>query len=450
MNRQIDRILNQWKISPVRQPLLVRGARQVGKTYSVTAFGKAKFENFVSVNFEEQPELAGCFSEYDPKAIIDRLSIFTRAIIRPGRTLLFLDEIQECPRAITSLRYFYEKMPELHVIGAGSLIEFALRSKDFRMPVGRIQSVFMFPLSFNEFLIATGEEQLSEYLNTVNPETGLDSVFKGRLENMVRSFFLVGGMPAPVSAFVDNVSMEEIRRLQQGLIRTYAADFAKYASTAKHKYLRQVYDSGPRMVGQRYKYSHVNPNIESKFLKNALYLLCEARCMTRICHSSGAGLPLAASVNEKKFKVAFLDVGLMQNALGIQASIAFDMPVMQINAGSIAEQFVAQELLAFSDPYAEPGLFFWAREARGSSAEVDYLIGFEGMVFPVEVKAGTTGSLKSMKLFLKKYPDTPFGIRYSMHELSFHESILSIPLYMINKTEHLIQNLLKNIENCCY
>ena len=261
MDRKIDIALNQWKTSPVRQPLLVRGARQVGKTYSVTVFGKTKFRNLVSINFEEQPESAKCFTDYNPKLIIDRLSIITRTTIQPGHTLLFLDEIQECPRAITSLRYFYEKMPELHVIGAGSLIEFALRSKDFRMPVGRIQSIFMFPLSFDEFLMATGEEKIFEYLNTTNQKTGIDPAIQARLENLIRNYFLIGGMPASVNAYAGNISMEEIRRLQLGLVRTYAADFSKYASTAKHKYLKQVYESAPRMVGQRYKYSRVNSNI---------------------------------------------------------------------------------------------------------------------------------------------------------------------------------------------
>ena len=421
---------------------MIRGARQVGKTYSVTAFGKSNFKNFVFVNFEEHPEFAGCFSDYEPGKILNRLSIIKKTIITPGETLLFLDEIQECPRAITALRYFYEKMPELHVIGAGSLIEFALRSENFRMPVGRIQSIFMFPLSFDEFLIATGEDRICEYLSTINIENELEPVFKQHIEDLLRNYFLIGGMPACVNASINNISMEEIRRLQLGLIRTYAADFAKYASTAKHKYLKQVYESAPRMVGQRYKYSRVNPDIESKFLKDALQLLCEARCLTRICHSSGAGLPLAASVNEKKFKVACLDIGMMQNALGVQDSITLGMPVMQVNSGSVAEQFVAQELLACSDPYIEPELFFWAREARGSSAEVDYLIGVKGMVFPVEVKAGATGSLKSMKLFLQKYPDVPFGIRYSMNDLSFHNNILSIPLYMISMTRHLINIVL--------
>jgi uncharacterized protein len=443
MERIIDTVFKQWKNSRVRQPLLVRGARQVGKTWSVTAFGGLEFDNVVSANFEERPDLGNCFSDFNPRAIIDRLSILTQSVIEPGRTLLFLDEIQECPKAIMSLRYFYENLPELHVIGAGSLIEFALRSKDFRVPVGRLQSVFMFPLSFEEFLLAMGEERLLDYTRAVNLQAGMAPVFHDRLEHLLRQYLLVGGMPIAVNAFADNVPMSEIQRLQSGLIRTYTDDFSKYATTAKHKYLKEVYVSAPRMAGRRYKYSHVNPNIESKFLKEALGLLCDARCLTRICHVSGAGIPLSAQINERKFKVAFLDVGMMQNALGIQSSFILERSVMQINAGAVAEQYAAQELLACADPYSEPGLYFWVREARGSKAEVDYVIEVDGTPIPVEVKSGARGSLKSMRLFLEEYPKTPFGIRYSMHTLSYWDKILSIPLPMINQTTRLARSIMR-------
>lgn len=442
MKRAIDQILKQWKDSRVRQPLLIRGARQVGKTYSVNEFGGTAFKNTVSVNFEEQPELSRCFSDFDPRGIIDRLSILTRMTISPGRTLLFLDEIQECPKAITSLRYFFEKMPKLHVIGAGSLIEFALRAEDFRMPVGRVQSVYMYPMSFEEFLIAVGEERLLDYIQTVDLQTGMEQVFATRLEQLLRQYLLVGGMPGVVNAFKNKVLMEELMRLQSGLIRTYTDDFAKYASTAKHKYLKEVYSSAPQMAGRRYKYSHVNPGVEAKFLKEALGLLCDARCLSKICHASGAGIPLSATANERKFKIAFLDVGLMQNALGVQDSFILDNSIMQINAGGVAEQYVAQELLTCADPYSDKKLHFWAREARGSNAEVDFLIEIEGMPIPVEVKAGARGSLKSMRLFLKEYPKTPLGVRYSMHELSYFDQILSIPLYMISQTQRLVRSLL--------
>ena len=440
MERTIDPNLEQWKNSHVRQPLLIRGARQVGKTYSVTDFGKRVFENTVTVNFEERPELSRCFSDFDPKGIIDRLSILTHEPIRPGKTLLFLDEIQECPKAITALRYFYEKLPELHVIGAGSLIEFVLRAEDFRMPVGRVQSMYMYPMSFGEFLMAVGEERLLNHIRKVDLKTGIATVFVTRLEQLFRQYLLVGGMPGVVNAFRKTVLMDELQRLQAGLIRTYTDDFAKYASTAKHKYLKEVYISAPKMVGRRYKYSHVNPNIEAKFLKEAIGLLCDAKLLFKICHASGAGVPLSATANERKFKIAFLDVGLMQNALNIQEAIILDDVIMQINAGSIAEQLVAQELLAYADPYADERLHFWAREARGSNAEVDFLIEIAGMPVPVEVKAGARGSLKSMRLFLKEYPKTPFGIRYSMHELSYFDQILSIPLTMVSQTRRLVQS----------
>jgi len=445
MKRSVDPILKQWKDSRIRQPLLVRGARQVGKTYSVTDFGRRAFENIVIVNFEERPELSRCFSDFDPKGIIDSLSILTRKSIFPGQTLLFLDEIQECPKAITALRYFYEKLPELHVIGAGSLIEFALRAEDFRMPVGRVQSVYMYPMSFEEFLAAVGEERLLNHIRTVDLKAGLAPVIASRLEEVFRQYLLVGGMPRVVDAFREKVLIGELQRLQPGLIRTYTDDFAKYASTAKHKYLKEVYVSAPKMVGRRYKYSHVNPNIEAKFLKESIGLLCDARLLFKICHASGAGVPLLATMNERKFKIAFLDVGLMQNALGIQNAIILDDVIMQINAGSIAEQVVAQELLAYADPYADEKLHFWAREARGSNAEVDFLIEIDGMPIPVEVKAGARGSLKSMRLFLMEYPKTPVGIRYSMHELSYFDQILSIPLTMVSQTKRLLRSCMSNL-----
>ena len=442
MERSIDSTLGQWKNSRIRQPLLVRGARQVGKTYSVTAFGGKAFENTVIVNFEEQPEFSRCFSDFNPKAIVDRISILANATIRPGRTLLFLDEIQDCPRAITALRYFYEKLPELHVIGAGSLIEFALHAEEFRMPVGRVQSLYMYPMSFEEFLIAAGEGRLLGVFQAADLKIGIERAILDRIEKLFRRYLLVGGMPGIVGAFEKGVLMDELKRLQSGLVRTYADDFGKYASSAKHKYLKEVYARAPQMVGQRYKYSHVNPNIEAKFLKDALSLLCDARLLYRLCHASGAGVPLMSTSNERKFKIAFIDVGLMQNALGVQNSIMLDDPVIQINAGSIAEQVVAQELLAYTDPYADTKLHFWARDARGSHAEIDYLIEINGRPIPVEVKAGARGSLKSLRLFLREFPSTPLGVRYSMHELSYYDQILSIPLYMVNQTQRLVSSLI--------
>jgi len=440
MERQIDPILTKWKRSKIRKPLLVRGARQVGKTYSIEHFGKFNFDNTVIINFEEQPEFIDCFINNNPKEIVDRISILAKSSIRPQKTLLVLDEIQECPQAITALRYFYEKMPELHVIGAGSLIEFVLRSEKFRMPVGRVQSVFMYPMFFNEFLLALNENRLIEYIETIELMTGIEPVFSQKLEHLFRLYLLIGGMPEVIRAYKDQLLMDDIQTLQSGLIRSYSDDFAKYASTAKHKYLKEVFNNAPGMVCQRYKYSHVNPNIESKFLKDALELLCDAKCLSKISHASGAGIPLASTENQRKFKMSYLDVGLMQNALNTQSAIIQNSSIFQVNAGSVAEQFVAQELRAIIDPYSDKALHFWAREAKGSNAEVDFLIEIDGFPIPVEVKSGTTGSLKSMRLFLNQYPHTPLGVRYSMHDLSFTNDLLSIPLYMVDQTKRLIRS----------
>lgn len=450
MNRNIFKSLADWKQSKIRQPLLIRGARQVGKTFAVELFGRENFRNLVTVNFEERPELKRCFDSNKPEEIIRKISILTGAVITSGETLLFLDEIQECPRAITALRYFKEKLPMLHIIGAGSLLEFALRSENFRMPVGRVQTLFMLPLSFYEYLEATGQEALLTFLGGVSANHSaanhsIDEVIAEKLEKELRSYMILGGMPGAVHAYINDAPIQEIKHLQNSLLLTFQKDFAKYAATVKHKYLQEVFLSAPRMVGKRYKYAQVNPYIQSRELKEALILLSHAQCLYKVCHTAANGLPLEAEMNERRFKIVFLDVGLMQNALGLDAKLMFERDLMPINTGAVVEQFVGQELLACQDPYLDKKLFFWNREQRGSTSEVDYIISIGSHPVPVEVKAGKRGALKSMRVFLDKHPDCPFGIRYSTHELSYYEKILSVPLYMINETVSLSRSFIGNI-----
>ena len=441
MKRDIDIALKNWKNSKIRQPLLLRGARQVGKTYSVKQFGKNNFGNFVVVNFEENSDFIQCFDNFNPQTIIEKISILTNQDIIPGKTLLFLDEIQDCPQAISSLRYFYENMPDLHVIGAGSLVEFALKSENFRMPVGRIQSIFMHPLSFSEFLNALNHTKLNEYLCSVTVAEGIAPAITQKLEELLKLYFLIGGMPKPVDAYCKKISLNEIMILQNNLIRSYEDDFAKYASTAQHKYLKEVWLSAPAMVGKRYKYSNVNSDIQSKYLKEALNLLCDAFCIINVPHSAGNGVPLASEVNPKKFKILLLDIGLMQRALRLDHTILLKNEILQINMGSVAEQFVGQELIASDYNEGKGNLFFWVRDAKSSNAEIDFLINIKNTVFPVEVKAGTTGTLKSLRLFLDEHSQSNIGIRFSMQELSFHDNILSVPLFMVNQLERLLGEL---------
>ncbi len=413
----------------------------MGKTHSIIEFGKKSFENHVAVNFEERPEFSMCFPSLDVKEIIEKISVLSGSEIKAGKTLLFLDEIQECPQAIVALRYFYEKVPELHVIAAGSLVEFAFKSSEFRMPVGRITFLFMGPLSFDEFLGALGFDKFRHYLEGVNIDSGIDPLYEKELEKLLRKYLIIGGMPGVVSEYLKDISPEEINMLQTSIIKTCQADFSKYSSTAKHKYLKDVFISAPRMVGERYKYSHVNPNVQSRALKDALLLLEEAQCLNRVIHSSGYGVPLGAQTNEKIFKILFLDVGLMQRSLRLGAELMFNDNLLTANLGCVIEQYVGQEILAAIGWYEERNIYFWARDAKSSNAEVDYLVTSESTVYPVEVKAGKTGTLKSMHLFLKEHPSCPLGIRFSMQKLSFYDRILSIPLYMVKHWERIVKSI---------
>lgn len=436
MKRDTEKELIAWKNQKERYPLLLRGARQVGKSYLVETFAKKNFQNYVTIDFELQPQLKDCFTTLDPVEIINKIQLILGVQISAENTLLFLDEIQECPRAIMALRYFKEKMPQIPLIGAGSLLEFALRSEDFKMPVGRIHFLYLEPMSFVEFLTASGNQNLREYISQLKLSTPADDIIHQKLYNLLREYFIIGGMPAVVKDYVKNRDLLRCQQLQLGLLQTYRSDFGKYAKTSQHKYLYKVFDSAPRLIGQRVKYVNIDAETKSRDLKSALELLTLAGIITPIYLSKASGFPLGAQINERKFKLNFLDLGLMQNARGLQGQIS----VEQINKGAVAEQFVGQELRAYANPYGQHQLFFWARDKKGSTAEVDYVIQEGTDIIPLEVKAGKSGSLKSLKLFLNE-KKAKFGIRISKEKLSYIDNILSLPPYMIKQIPRIIQDL---------
>ncbi len=438
MKRDMERELFSWKEHKDRLPLLLRGARQVGKSYIVEEFGKKAFKNIVVVNFEFRPELKQCFSTLDPSEIINKLQLLMGVTIEVETTLLFLDEIQECPNAIMALRYFKEKYNRLAVIGAGSLMEFTLNSPDFRMPVGRVQFIFLEPLSFGEFLTASGNERLRHYLRGIRLNSIFDDVVHQKLMDLLRIYLIVGGMPAVVKEYLENRNFLNCQRIQNSLLQTYRSDFGKYAKTSEHKYLQKVFNEAPRLVGSRVKYSNIDPDSKSRDIKQALNLLKLAGIIHPVYATVASGLPLGAQANETKFKLNFLDVGLMQNACGLQTELALTNDFIQINAGAVTEQFIGQELRAYFDSYLEHNLFFWARDKKSSSAEVDYVVVVDSLILPVEVKAGKTGTLKSLKLFIEE-KDVSFGIRFSQEKLSLYDKVLTLPLYMAEQMRKLAQ-----------
>lgn len=436
MKRDLERDLLNWKERKDRLPLLLRGARQVGKSYIVEEFGKKAFKNIVIVNFEFRPELKQCFTTLDPVEIINKLQLLMGENIEAEKTLLFLDEIQECPNAIMALRYFKEKHDRLAVIGAGSLMEFALNSSDFKMPVGRIQLIYLEPLSFGEFLTASGNELLRSHLREIRLNSVFDDAVHQKLMDLLRIYLIVGGMPAVVKEYLDNRNFLNCQRIQNSLLQAYRNDFGKYAKSSELKYLQKVLDEVPRLVGNRIKYSNVDPHSKSRDIKQALNLLKLAGIVCPIYATAASGLPLGAQANEMKFKLNFLDVGLMQNACGLQAELTLTNNFFLINAGAVTEQLIGQELRAYFDSYLKCGLFFWARDKKSSSAEVDYVVAVDSLILPVEVKAGKTGTLKSLKLFIEEKKSL-FGVRFSQEKLSLHDKVLTLPLYMAEQMKRL-------------
>ncbi len=429
--RHFDQSLLHWKNSPDRKVLLVRGARQVGKTYSIRRLGKV-FPYFIEVNFEESPQLDVFFSEsLNPEGINEKLSAYYGTPIIPGKTLLFFDEIQNCPHAIKSLRFFYEKCPELHVAAAGSLLEFALEEIP-SYGVGRITSLFMYPLSFWEFLTAMGKEAWISQMRPSSTLQPLATPFHQELRDAVKLYLLIGGMPEVVKTYLKNRTLHSALETLDGLIVTLKDDFRKYKKRFPIARLEEVFNSIVFQTGEKFKYSQVGSQGTSTSLKDALELLVKAGIVYKIYHTSAQGLPLGAQVNPKKFKVIFHDVGIHQRLLGFDIpSYLLSNDFSSINKGYITEAFVGTELIKMTSPYQGPHLYYWHREVRGSEAEVDYIVAMKGEIIPIEVKAGVTGNLKSLHAFLNTHGDSKMGVRFSLRNIEKHGSIVCLPLYAV-------------------
>lgn len=446
MKREIERVLHTWKNHPTRLPILLRGARQVGKSHLIETFGSTAFENSITINFEFQPELSRCFDTLNPMTILDNLSAITQQKIEPGKTLLFFDEIQECPNAILSLRYFKEKLPEQHVISAGSLVEFIMNDERFRMPVGRVQSLYLNPLSFKEFLLATGYQTLRERLETASLNNPLDSVLHDKLLSLVKNYMALGGMPAVLNEHIKTQNMQNTQQIQTAILASYRLDFGKYANRANHKYLQKLFEKAPGLIAQHFKYINVDPNMRSRDIKNALDMLNDAGVLQFIHATQASGIPLASLINEKKFKLLFLDIGLANRAGQLGLNVLMQEDIMLVNRGALAEQFVGQELLAYQNPFERTHLFFWQRNAKSSSAEVDFVTTIDAHIIPIEVKAGITGRLKSLQMFMQE-KKSPLGVRVSQLPLSLEKGILNLPLYMISEIDKLTREVLNSSKN---
>ena len=436
--RNIDNELLRWKNTEHRKVILLRGARQVGKSSAVRALSK-KFEYFVEVNFEKDDREKGVKSIFekglDVKRICNELSKVYEIPIEPNRTLLFLDEVQESIPAVSSLRYFYEDYPELHVIAAGSLLEFALE----RVPsfgVGRIRSLNMYPFCYDEFIRATGASMLADELKECSPEKPLPDALHYKCKRLLVDFMFIGGMPEVVAKYAENGSLLECQEILEDITQTFYYDFVKYKYRANVLLLQEVFGSIIEQTGGKFTYSKASKTANHLQIKECVKLLEMAGVVYPVTHTSANGLPLSAQQNNKFCKYLIFDTGIYQRFLRLNLSVLSNVEKLeQTNSGAFAELFAGLEIKKSSPINFPDSLYYWQREKAGSNAEVDYVVQQGENIIPIEVKANTKGSMQSMFQFLTE-KKSPYGIRTSMENFGIYENIRVYPLYAIAQAKN--------------
>ena len=457
LNRTEIKYLHDWSRQNPHKPVVIRGARQVGKSTLVREFARSARFSLVELNFERNPELREAFAFRDPSRILATVALLTGQTVGAGTSLLFLDEIQSAPEALSALRYFHEELPELHVVAAGSLMEFALADARFSMPVGRVEYLHLGPMEFEDFMGAMGHPELASHLQEFSlsdlDEHAIPRPLHDKYLDLLRQYCVVGGLPEAVSAYVQTRDFARVSRVQQSVVATYRDDFNKYSHGSLQGRIQMVFDRLPAMVGRKFKYAQVSRDHRAAELADALRHLCMARVASRVRHTAANGLPLAAEADERRFKCLCMDVGLMCAALHLDVLDLGKQDLTLVNQGAVAEQFIGQHLLYGGARYETPELHYWAREARNAAAEVDYLVAPAREVVPVEIKAGTTGSLRSLHQFLKE-KRRDFAIRFNADVPSLLRDskglpdgtridyrLLSLPLYMVGQAPRLVVEL---------
>lgn len=432
VRRKIDNVLFSWKLEDNRKPLLLRGARQVGKTSTVREFAKT-FDYYIEIDFlnSKNNDIKELFSKNSSvKDLCQKIAVIQNVPIEENKTLLFFDEIQECPKAIEKLRYFYEEFPNLHVIAAGSLLEFALEDLP-SFGVGRIRSIFMYPLSFEEFLMFQNYSALVEHLKLASPKYPLSDIFHKKLLQELRNFLILGGMPEVVTTWCKTHDYLKCTQIQNDLLLSYQDDFSKYRKRVPASRIQEVFRSVAEQGQGKFVYKKVNPDIRSEQIKTALETLILAGLVYPVTHTAANGIPLGAEVREDYRRMIYFDTGLLQRQLGLKAEnilVSDDFDV--INKGAIAEVFVGLELIKSASCYEKNNLYCWHREQSGSNAEVDFVIQKYEEIIPIEVKSSKKGSMQSLRQFLTLKQKT-YGIRASLENFCEYEDIKVYPLYAI-------------------
>ncbi len=409
-----------WKEKRNRKPLILNGARQVGKSWIVRDFANESFnENLIEVNFEKDLEFHQIFKQnLSVKRILIDISLITGQKIETGKHLLFFDEIQMCPEALMSLRYFYEEMPSLHIIAAGSLLDFSF--KDIPFPVGRVEFNTLHPMTFLEFLIARNKKLLAETIQGIDE---ISETVESLIYDELQNYFIVGGMPECVKSFCENENFMEVQDLQKNLVYAFRQDFKKYKPIVNTDCLLDILENVTVGIGNQTQYSKLSDRFSNPTIKQGYTVLCTARILSRVDNVGVSGLPLTKS--GKQFKSYFLDIGLLMSVSNIEYKSAYlNKTLLATFEGRLAEQFVAQQLIATNQD-----LHYWARTEPGTNAEVDFIRVEDGKITPIEVKSGSKGGMKSLHYLLEKYANIPSAKIFGKFRAGKQDNLNFLPIY---------------------
>lgn len=430
MEREFYQKLLQWKKSDLRKPLVVRGARQVGKTYILNEFARREYADYVYINFDEQPQFASIFKEdLDPDRIIKELNIYFKKIIQPGSTLIILDEIQECPQALGALKYFCEKKNEYHLAAAGSLLGVKL-TKGF--PVGKVNFLDLAPMNFLEFLQAMGENELRLMIEEQKSASAISEIFHNRLVSLLKYYFVIGGMPEAVAVYLKSENLEDVRSVQKEILDAYVLDFAKHAPKEDVMRIMAVWNSIPNQLAKENKkfiFSAIQKSARAREFEASIQWLKSAGLIIMAHHISIPKLPLDAYADKQAFKVFLLDIGLLGAMSKLDPRIILDGDqLFQEFKGSLTENFVALEL---HDKHFEE-IYYWT---SAGVAEVDFVVSKDQFIFPLEVKAGVSRQKKSLLVYGEKFQkDENTSVvlsRTSLRNFAFDGKIVNYPLYAV-------------------
>ena len=418
-----------WKNLPARKPLILRGARQVGKTYLLKEFGRREYKNIAYFNFEQDPGLAGFFQgKLDPALIVQNLSLYSEKPIVPGRSLLVFDEIQNCPEALNSLKYFQEQAPEHHVSAAGSLLGLKV-GKSTAFPVGKVAFLDLLPMSFGEFLEATGHSGLRKIIDSRSAFEPLEQAFHQALLHDLRLYYYVGGMPEAVALYAESGDLKRVRRVQEAILDAHIHDFAKHTTKAEAVRLSRIWDAVPGQLAKenkKFRYTDVAKHARARDYAESLQWLADAGLVLKCYNIKCPKLPLSGYREDEAFKIYLLDVGLLGARLGLtERTIVEGDRLFSEYSGAFVENYVAQELVA----YGCRDLYYWT---SANQAEVDFVVGRDDVVYPLEVKAGASSKKKSLLVYAGKFAP-PVLSRATPMNFKKDGGIHNYPLYAVSR-----------------